>query len=75
MREYMKTAKLGLSLKLSARLQCINYHYEPKRKEQRVAEASFWCCSIKYPGDNYYPFTQWDDLHQKQNIQKLIHIF
>ena len=32
----------------------------------RVAEASFWCCSIKYPGDNYYPFTQWDDLHQKQ---------
>ena len=41
----------------------------------RVAEASFWCCSIKYPGDNYYLFTQWDDLHQKQNIQKLIHIF
>lgn len=46
-----------------------------KEENMRVAEASFWFCNIKYPGDNYYPFTQWDDLHQKQNIQKLIHIF
>ena len=46
-----------------------------KEENMLVAEASFWFCSIKYPGDNCYPFTQWDDLHQKQNIQKLMHIF
>ena len=41
MREYMKTAELGPGLRLSARLKCINYHYEPKRKEH--------ACSRSFP--------------------------
>ena len=39
MREYMKTAELGPGLRLSARLKCINYHYEPKRKEHACSRS------------------------------------
>lgn len=45
-----------------------------KKKNMRAAEASFWFCSIKYPGGNCYSSTQWDDLHLKQSMQKLIYI-